>query len=31
MDGWTIGRFVSKAFGPRTEKLEVTATESIEA
>jgi hypothetical protein len=31
MDGWAIGRFVSKAFGPRTEKLEVTATESIEA
>jgi hypothetical protein len=31
IDGWTIGRFVAKAFGPRTEQLPVTTSESIEA
>jgi hypothetical protein len=31
MDGWTIGRFVAKAFGSRTEEVPVATSESLEA
>jgi hypothetical protein len=31
MDGWTIGRFVGKAFGPRDANVTVAASESLEA
>lgn len=31
MDGWTIGRFVSKAFGRRAESVPVATSESLEA
>ncbi len=31
MDGWTIGRFVSKAFGPKQQPLPLASSESLEA